>query len=30
MEQMSDFAAPYLYQNPLHLGTYKELNKMEN
>lgn len=30
MDQMNDFAAPYLYQNPLHLGTYKELNKMEN
>ena len=30
MKAMSDFAGPYLYQNPLHLGTYKELNKMEN
>ena len=26
---MSDFAAKYMYHNPLHLDTYKEVGKME-
>ena len=29
MKEMNDFAAVYLYHNPLHLDTYKELLRME-
>ena len=28
-EKMTKFAGPFLYQNPLHLDTYKELMKIE-
>lgn len=28
-QQVSDFAAKYMYHNPLHLDTYKEVGKME-
>lgn len=27
--EVSDFAAKYMYHNPLHLDTYKEVSKME-
>jgi glutamate/tyrosine decarboxylase-like PLP-dependent enzyme len=27
--EVSDFAAKYMYHNPLHLDTYKEVGKME-
>jgi glutamate/tyrosine decarboxylase-like PLP-dependent enzyme len=30
MEAATTFGAHYLYQNPLHLETYKELLRMEN
>lgn len=28
-KEVSDFAAKYMYHNPLHLDTYKEVSKME-
>ena len=28
-KEINDFAAKYMYHNPLHLDTYKELGKME-
>lgn len=28
-EEMNKFAAMYMYHNPLHLSTYKELMKLE-
>lgn len=29
IKEMNDFAGVYLYQNPLHLDTYRELMRME-
>jgi len=28
-KEVSDFAAKYMYHNPLHLDTYKEVSRME-
>lgn len=28
-KEINNFAAKYMYHNPLHLDTYKEVNKME-